>query len=750
MIWDRQLNPSNLQIRNTSLNLNLLEAIFMNSKNELIGILKENNKFRILTTKGALDISEEDAEAIEHGNFPSGIKNSPFIEGIPLKTIYREISKILKESTNGDKEGQRKQAVACKTRLTYDDYHYDEFLDPVDGKLKFIKYKNGEILGDVESLIVPDPEDPEKEIIIKPAPQIASTKTDRIFEDDEFNFVKFPPRPIPYGTLKQLYMAIKSFVHKYVEVKEEDEVLVTLWIMKAVLSDTLKDTSFPFIHIIAPFGHGKSRLLLVMTEITPYGFYLINIGSAPLKRVSQLYSPILYVDEKANIDSDTAAIINAKFNKNSVVLNADNEIQRGINSVIGYRIFGPLALAGRTPFRDDAIESKAFQISQDFELTRRDIPRKIKGKKIDEFEKEGREIRGQLLQFRIDYHDKINEVESSGFIEKFEDHLEPRLYEILSFFEDLIEIIPGIKKDILELLKYQIKRNVEVTMQTPNGIVASTFLGIIENSEDEIEYTSAGQAFTGIRLADVYNEIGVNYAKQTGKILQSLGLVTDRPRIETKDSKGNLIKKRVTVVRIPDEKKLRELKARYDSKYVEEVLLPRIEQDIQAGLDEEVNQDYQKRNPLQTNNNAKSQEPEKLSSNQNGKTNLDEEDYQKGKAPSSSNNDERKEGVSQNERPHSPLRPDSSQELGQSEKNDLPEATGQKYEWDYFRVLDDFDYYFSSGEKHRYKKDQVIKFSIIHAGKYILKGLLKPACPNGHYDPVSRECIPDIGGVNNE
>jgi len=534
----------------------------VDSKNELIAILKENSEFKILTTRGALIISEEDVKIIiEKGELSLGFKNSPVIEGIPFKAIFKEISKIMKSSMKKTEEKGEKQAVAYKTRFTYNGYHYDEFLDPADNKLKFIKYKNGVILGDIESLAIPDPDEPEKEVVVKPAPQIAQTKTDRIFEEDQFDFVKFPPRPIPYGTLEQLYARNKAFVHKYVEVKDEDEVLVTLWIMKAVLFDALKDTSFPFIHVIAPFGHGKTRLLLVMTEITPYGFYLINIGSAPLKRVSQLYSPILYVDEKVNMDSDTAAIINAKFNKNSVVLNADNEVQRGINSVIGYRIFGPLALANRTPFKDDAIESKAFQISQDFQLSRKDVPRKIKGKRLDESENEAREIRGQLLQFRIDYRNKINEVESSRFIEKFEEYLEPRFYEILSFFEDLIEIIPGIRKEIFELLKWQIKRNVEVAMETPNGIVASTFLSVLENA-DTVSYSIGGRNFDGIRLADIYDEIGANYARQTGRILQALGMSTDRPRISTKDRDGNEKLKRITVVRIPDQTKIKELRAR--------------------------------------------------------------------------------------------------------------------------------------------------------------------------------------------
>jgi len=720
----------------------------LSSENELVAILNEDHKFRILTTKGTLDITDEDVKVItQGGELPSGIKNSPIIEGIPLQIILNEILKILKESKKRDKEKQGKQTIAYRTRFTFEGIHYDEFLDPVDGKLKFVKYKDREILGDVESITTPDPDEPDKDVIVKPAPQIAQTKTDRIFEKDEFNFIKFPPRPIPYGTLEELYMRIKAFVHKYVEVKEEDEVLVVLWIMKAVLSDVLRDTSFPFIHVIAPFGHGKSRLLLVMTEITPYGFYLINIGSAPLKRVSQLYSPTLYVDEKVNMDADTAAIINAKFNKNSVVLNADNEVQRGINSIIGYKIFGPLAIANRTPFKDDAIESKAFQISQDFQLTRKDVPRKIKGKRLDEFEKEAREIRGQLLQFRIDYRDKINDIESSGFIEKFEEYLEPRLYEILSFFEDLIEIIPGIRKEIFELLKWQIKRNVEVAMETPNGIVASTFLNILENTDSEhiISYVTGGQEYEGIPLVNIYEEIGVNYAKQTGKILQSLGIHTDRPRIAQKDEGGNEKMRRITVARIPNEEKIKELKARYDLKYVEDELLPRIEKDIQASLDEEVNEDYQKGNTPSSGNNEKGEKSEQTGTNQNGEAhvdNEDDEDYEKGKPPSSDSNNKKKEGEFKNDSPLRPLRPDSSQELGQNEKNNT---------WDYFEILVPFQYEFEKNGKIvkvNCKKGEIRKLSSKNA--ILHRTYVEKACPNGHYDPNSRVCISDEGGINNE
>jgi len=98
--------------------------------------------------------------------------------------------------------------------------------------------------------------------------------------------------------------------------------------------------------------------------------------------------------------------------------------------------------------------------------------------------------------------------------------------------------------------------------------------------------------------------------------------------------------------------------------------------------------------------------------------------------------------------------PEKSQSRDISDVNDVPSMSNgnekNDSEWVYFKVLEDFDYYFSSGEKRRYKKYQVVKFSIVQASKYVLKGLIKPACSEGHWDPVSRDCIVDVGGNNNE
>ena len=533
-------------------------------------------------------------------------KNS--IYGKKIENFLRSMSgvkqdaKKLKNAIKNDKDDKEKQKNLYKTRFTYDGWHYCEFSD--NGALRFLKYRDGQYKIESE-LMIPDPDDENSEITILPAPQIAQTKRDRAIQEDRNEAVKFPPGPIDYESEYTLYCEIKSFIHTFMELKPEDEIILTLYVMKASIFDVIKDTSFPFIHVLAPYGKGKSRLLTVMCEITPYGFYSVDIKSAALKRVSDLYSAPLFVDEKAQMDNELAAILNGKYNANALVLNANNDIQQGYSAIIGYRIFGPLVLAGRTPFRDDAIESKSFQINMDFQLARDDVPRKIKGDLLDSFNEKARNIRGELLQFRVKWHDKVNEIKNTGFLKLYEKHAEPRLFEVISFFEDLIGIIPQLKPEIGDVLKSQILRNVEVAAETPNGIIALTLLGMIEEGE-LVQYSLNGKNMQGIRLSEIYSELGENYAKQAGKILSALGLRTDRPRllVTVKNKKGEeeQTKKIVSVVRIPDQKKIQELRMRYDHEYVS-ANLSGIERDQQATLIDEIDEIDDMGSPPTKNNN---------------------------------------------------------------------------------------------------------------------------------------------------
>ncbi|MEM3860071.1 MAG: hypothetical protein QW478_11830 [Candidatus Micrarchaeaceae archaeon] len=617
---------------------------------------------------------------------------------------------------------KNEEIIVHKVRFSLEGIHYVEVSN--NGILGFLRYNDKLPPEFIQEVMTTDP-DTGKDVRILPAPQIGQSKWDRLFDDDEkLEYVKFPGMPLPYDSPYKLYLKIKSFIHKFVEVEKTVEIMLPLWLMKAVVYDTLKELSFPSVHAIAPYGKGKSRLLIVMCEATPWGFYLIDVKSAALKRVTELYQPILYVDEKAHMDSDTAAIVNAKFNKTSVFLNADKEIQRGFGSLIGYKLFGPMVLAGRTAFNDDAIESKCLQVNQDFELERQDIPRKIKGRILDDFMSEGAEIRSMLLQFRIDYHDRINEIESSKFLSEYEKHLEPRLYETLSFFEDIVEIMPEVKSELREMLAAQIKRNVEVAKDTPNGIVASTLLAIIDSQENIIPYSTGGKSYLGIPLAAIYEEIGKDYAKQTGKILQALGLKTDRPRIEYKtkevDDKGNPIikKKQIKVVRMPDDKKLKELRSRYDVEYITSVLSA-ISEGRQTSEFNEFNEFNEKQTPP--------------SNEKEGR--LPENDVP--------------------HRPHLPQLPEDPEKSSIFPELKDDEISDDGFGFDYYRITRSFQYEFEkNGEmiKVACRQGQVRRLS--NRTAIIYRPYLTKACPDGSvWDPISQQCvanISDLGGNNNE
>jgi hypothetical protein len=692
-------------------------------------------------------------------------EKDPFPEGPNRRKNKEDIENIQNNFShphNGNKQTKSDDEFITipKTRFNLKSNYYDQIHDVYhDGDKRivinqFVKYNGNSKPTFAKQVETYDDEG--NRIVIIPSPQIGSRKLDKIFENDEVDFIKFPPPPIAYESEFYLFNKIKEFIHKFVEVKEEDELLLSLWIMKAVLFDTLKNTSFPMIHVIGPYGKGKSRLLSVMTSITPYGCYLINISSAPLKRISEIYSPILYVDEKGDMDNDLVALLNSKFNRNSIYLNADQKIQRGPSALIGYKLYGPIALAGRTPFRDDAIESKSFQINLNFDMSRKDIPRKIKGRALDEFESEAKQIRGELLQFRINWRDKINDIEPSDFLSRYKDHLEPRLFEIISFFEDLIEIIPELKPELSRVLEYQIKRNVEVAKETPNGIIASTLLSILENPEEnemnEIKYSIGGKEYEGIYLAAIYEEVGINYAKQTGKILSALGLKTDRPRVTIEGKDGEKDKnKRVSVVRIPEEDKLNELRSRYDPEYVNTVL-SRISQTPQTSLDDEDYEDDEmgdrvKENKTDKENDLKVLSPlndsphsplrpsDNLNNSQEPEESIVQNDFSKeqGFDPHLA-----KMTSPLNDSPHSPLRP--SDNLNNSQEPE--ESIVQSKDWQYFRVKESFTF-----GKYTYQKGKVSKFPVLEAGIYIEKGLLELPCAHGQvWDPNEKQCIENGGG----
>jgi hypothetical protein len=490
-----------------------------------------------------------------------------------------------KESKNDKKE---KYVIAHYSKFSYKGKFYNEI--KTNEGYKFIIFdKDGNIEGTTGEVVIDDISiDENKPIKILPAPQITERKTDILFDEyGEADLIKFPGYPIDFESPIALFNEIRAFIHKYVELKKLDEILLTVYVMQSAVFDLENKFTFPLVHIIGPYGRGKTRILTILNYLIPYSLYTDDIKAPAIKRVSQLYNPVLLVDEKGQMDSDLRAILNARYNKNATILNANKEIQKGYAGIIAYRIPGPMVMAGREVFNDPAIESKSFQINMNFELSRDDIPRNLKGEIFTNFVREAEIIRSKLMMFRIKYFKKINELINiePPWLKEYERIAEPRLYELMSSLTDILNVIPELEPEIREIIEEQIKQNILVAQETPEGIVAKIIIDIIkdwingkqkEDLDQEIEnikeYEFNGKKYKGIYLKAVQIELGENYRQRAGMILSQLGFIKDRPRIKILyvDQNNNIIEKtkRISFIRIPDFKILLSLFKRYDFEYI--------------------------------------------------------------------------------------------------------------------------------------------------------------------------------------
>jgi hypothetical protein len=498
---------------------------------------------------------------------------------IDLMTKYKE-----RENTESKNDEEEKYEISYYSKFSYQGKFYNEV--KTSKGYKFIIFdRDGNIEGTTEEVII---EDIEKPLKILPAPQITERRTDILLQEfGEADLIKFPGYPVDFGMPIDLFNEIRNFIHKYVEVKNLDEILLTIYVMQSAVFDLENKFTFPLVHVIGPYGRGKTRILTILNYLIPYSLYTDDIKAPAIKRVSQLYNPVLLVDEKGQMDSDLRAILNARYNKNATILNANKEIQKGYAGIIAYRIPGPMVMAGREVFNDPAIESKSFQINMNFELTREDIPRNLKGEIFTNFIREAEIIRSKLMMFRIKYFKKINELINiePSWLKEYERIAEPRLYELMSSLTDILNVIPELEPEIREIIEDQIKENVLVAQETPEGIIAKIIIDIIkdwingkekEDSDQEIEnikeYEFNGKKYKGIYLKVVQNELGENYKQRAGMILSQLGFIKDRARIKIsytdRDNNQKEKIKRISFIRIPDFKNLLSLFKRYDIEYI--------------------------------------------------------------------------------------------------------------------------------------------------------------------------------------
>lgn len=364
--------------------------------------------------------------------------------GIPSPLTEKELRTVWKSACSYDNKDtskllQKKEAKIgmdakpeYKTTYDYNSSLYEMVYDKESDKTYYIRCdSNGNLETGIEKIT-----HGEREYIPLPPNHMLVSK----------GVVLFPSGLSPYFSEKELLSEIRAFIHKYVDISEEFEVIASYYALLTWKYD--KFYELPYLRFRGDYGTGKTRGIKTIGSIS---YKPIFTGGAttpsPVFRIIDEIGGTLVLDEadfsRSDMTSEIVKILNSGYQKGSPVLRSEG---KGVFEVKAYEVFCPKIIATRESFADNALESRFLVEEMGKNTLRADIPRETR----DEFDKEALQLRNKLLQWRFDNY--FVDVEKKNTVIK---GIHPRLNQIVL---PLLSIIKD--KDVEEnLINFIIRYN---------------------------------------------------------------------------------------------------------------------------------------------------------------------------------------------------------------------------------------------------------------------------------------------------
>ena len=229
-----------------------------------------------------------------------------------------------------------------------------------------------------------------------------------------------------YDSEIQLIEDIRGFIHKYVDIQEELEIICVYYVIMTYFFP--KFSEVPYLRVIWDYWSWKSRFLKTIWSLCHYPIMVNGWISTPaLFRILEKVKWTLVFDEADLRSSDTTneivKILNNGFQKWLSILRADWEKFEPIS----YDVYWPKIIWSREDFKDKALESRCITFIMK-RTNRTDIKRNLN----DSFENEALILRNKLLKYKYDNYDKVT------ISEEIIEWLEPRLNQIINPILSLI------------------------------------------------------------------------------------------------------------------------------------------------------------------------------------------------------------------------------------------------------------------------------------------------------------------------
>jgi len=238
--------------------------------------------------------------------------------------------------------------------------------------------------------------------------------------------VLFPSAPEEYGSVAQLLEAVRSFIHRYVDLTPTFEEIASYYVFFTWIYDAFNE--LPYLRVRGDFGSGKSRFLLTVGSLCYKPIFASGASTvSPIFRIIDAFGGTLVIDEGDFRASDEKAEITKILNNGNArgfpVLRSEQIGQRKEFDPRAYAVFGPKLIATRGFFEDRALESRCITEDLGDKPLRDDIPLNLPAA----FQEEALGLRNRLLLFRMRDQGKPRDLAAT-----VDRTIEPRLAQIFA------------------------------------------------------------------------------------------------------------------------------------------------------------------------------------------------------------------------------------------------------------------------------------------------------------------------------
>ncbi len=108
--------------------------------------------------------------------------------------------------------------------------------------------------------------------------------------------VLLPSEPVEYGSYDELIAEIRSYIHKYVDLSEQFEVVTAHYVLLTWLYDQFNE--LPYLRVRGDYGTGKTRFLQVVGAICYKPIFVSGASTvSPIFHLLDTFRGTLILDE---------------------------------------------------------------------------------------------------------------------------------------------------------------------------------------------------------------------------------------------------------------------------------------------------------------------------------------------------------------------------------------------------------------------------------------------------------------------